>query len=166
MFTITCLRATAKTFHYSIYFLTHDFFYNTQSYVEQPPPSLPKSALCYEEEGTCQIWRRGDMSDMKERGHVRYEGEGTCQIWRRGDMSDMKKRGHIRYEEEGTCQIWRRGNMSDMKKRGHVRYEEEGTCQIWRRGTWNMSRLMTKSTKWSVRPEKTQISLGIHPIWY
>ena len=28
-----------------------------------------------------------------------------------------------------------------------------------------MSRLMTKSTKWHVRPAKTQISLGIHPVW-
>ena len=28
-----------------------------------------------------------------------------------------------------------------------------------------MSRLMTKPTKWSVRPAKTQISLGICPVW-
>ena len=27
-----------------------------------------------------------------------------------------------------------------------------------------MSRLMTKPTKWHVRPVKTQISLGIHPV--
>ena len=30
----------------------------------------------------------------------------------------------------------------------------------------NMSHLMTKQTKWSVRPVKTQISLGIRPVWY
>ena len=29
----------------------------------------------------------------------------------------------------------------------------------------NLSRLMTKSTKWHVRPMKTQISLGIRPVW-
>ena len=29
----------------------------------------------------------------------------------------------------------------------------------------HMSHLMTKPTKWHVRPAKTQISLGIHPIW-
>ena len=29
----------------------------------------------------------------------------------------------------------------------------------------NMSRLMTKPTKWHVRPVKTQISLGIRPVW-
>ena len=29
----------------------------------------------------------------------------------------------------------------------------------------NMSRLMTKRTKWHVRPAKTQISLGIRPVW-
>ena len=28
-----------------------------------------------------------------------------------------------------------------------------------------MSRLMTKPTKWSVRPSKTQISMGIRPVW-
>ena len=28
-----------------------------------------------------------------------------------------------------------------------------------------MSRLMTKPTKWHVRPAKTLISLGIHPVW-
>ena len=28
----------------------------------------------------------------------------------------------------------------------------------------HMSRLMTKPTKWHVRPAKTQISLGIHPV--
>ena len=29
----------------------------------------------------------------------------------------------------------------------------------------NLSRLMTKPTKWHVRPEKTQISLGICQVW-
>ena len=29
----------------------------------------------------------------------------------------------------------------------------------------NLSRLMTKPTKWHVRPAKTQISLGIRPVW-
>ena len=28
-----------------------------------------------------------------------------------------------------------------------------------------MSRLMTKPTKWHVRPAKTQVSLGIRPVW-
>ena len=28
-----------------------------------------------------------------------------------------------------------------------------------------MSRLMTKPTKWYVLPAKTQINLGIHPLW-
>ena len=28
-----------------------------------------------------------------------------------------------------------------------------------------MSRIVTKPTKWHVRPAKTQISLGIHPVW-
>ena len=29
----------------------------------------------------------------------------------------------------------------------------------------NLSRLVTKPTKWHVRPAKTQISLGISPVW-
>ena len=33
----------------------------------------------------------------------------------------------------------------------------------WRRN--HMSRLLTKPTKWHVRPAKTQISLGIRPVW-
>ena len=31
--------------------------------------------------------------------------------------------------------------------------------------TIKLSRLVTKPAKWSVRPAKTQISLGIHPVW-
>ena len=30
---------------------------------------------------------------------------------------------------------------------------------------WKLSHSMTKPTKWSVRPAKTQISLGIRPVW-
>ena len=30
---------------------------------------------------------------------------------------------------------------------------------------WYLSCLMTKPTKWSVRPAKTRISLGIRPVW-
>ena len=30
---------------------------------------------------------------------------------------------------------------------------------------WQISRLMAKPTKWSLRPAKTQISLGIRPVW-
>ena len=29
----------------------------------------------------------------------------------------------------------------------------------------DMSRIVTKPTKWHVRPAKTQISLGIRPVW-
>ena len=41
------------------------------------------------------------------------------------------------------------------------------TCMFWPKH-WNrniMSRLMTKPTKWYVRPAKTQISLSIRPVW-
>ena len=35
----------------------------------------------------------------------------------------------------------------------------------WNEHPYYLSRLMTKPTKWHVRPLKTQISLGIHPVW-
>ena len=41
----------------------------------------------------------------------------------------------------------------------------EGTIRIYCQSKKNkMSRLMTKPTKW-LRPAKTQISLGICPVW-
>ena len=36
---------------------------------------------------------------------------------------------------------------------------------MWRVSPPQMSRLMTKPTKWHVRPAKTQISLGIRQVW-
>ena len=39
------------------------------------------------------------------------------------------------------------------------------TVCLWHRVLRQMSRLMTKPTKWHVRPAKTQISLGIRPVW-
>ena len=37
--------------------------------------------------------------------------------------------------------------------------------ECWICKGWNLSPLMTKPTKWHVRPVKTQISLGICPVW-
>ena len=34
-----------------------------------------------------------------------------------------------------------------------------------KKATYKLSRIATKPTKWHVRPAKTQISLGIRPIW-
>ena len=36
---------------------------------------------------------------------------------------------------------------------------------FWRLSKLKMSRLITKPAKWHVRPAKTQISLGIRPVW-
>ena len=36
---------------------------------------------------------------------------------------------------------------------------------VWWTRVYKMSRRMTKQTKWPVRPAKTQISLGIRPVW-
>ena len=53
-----------------------------------------------------------------------------------------------------TCSI---PDLSDR-----LRAYETSTIS-WTR--FNMSRLMTKPTKWHVRPAKTQIRLGINPVW-
>ena len=37
--------------------------------------------------------------------------------------------------------------------------------QFWNRHQSNLSRLMTNPTKWLSGPTKTQISLGIRPVW-
>ena len=42
---------------------------------------------------------------------------------------------------------------------------EEYTAVSYKHRRNEMSRLMTKPTKWPVHPVKTQISLGIHPVW-
>ena len=40
----------------------------------------------------------------------------------------------------------------------------ESTKMVGIQDIVNLSRFMTKPTKWHVRPAKTQISLGIHPV--
>ena len=45
----------------------------------------------------------------------------------------------------------------------HMYYEF--IANVWLTDTKQLSRLMTKPTKWHVRPAKTQISLGIRPVW-
>ena len=49
-----------------------------------------------------------------------------------------------------------------------IKYKDDGTylylCHAQFYFQTQMSRFMTKSTKWHVRPAKTQISLGIRPV--
>ena len=59
---------------------------------------------------------------------------------------------------------------SVMTKSAHAIYEQQrhrsacasSQCE---QCLCDLSQLMTKPTKWYVRPAKTQISLSIHPIW-
>ena len=59
-------------------------------------------------------------------------------------------------------------NPSHIK---HYHLASREKCRCWFRVLVNralyghMSRLVTKPTKWHVRPAKTQISLGIHSVW-
>ena len=70
-----------------------------------------------------------------------------------------------------VCGFWWRWRQRRHNNIG-CGYSLESPCQgdsdeysqpmlLWR----NMSCLTTKPTKWHVRPAKTQISLGIRPVW-
>ena len=48
------------------------------------------------------------------------------------------------------------------KKKKHLSTE---TVKQWWKASIEMSRLMTKQTKWHARPAKAQMSLGIRPVW-
>ena len=48
---------------------------------------------------------------------------------------------------------------------GAIPIWEKSQSPLIPRPTWEMSRLVTKPTKWHVRPAKTQITLGIFPVW-
>ena len=55
--------------------------------------------------------------------------------------------------------LWSCGNFEKCKKSNNF---------LLQPSQWhlqNMSRFVTKPTKWRVCPAKTQISLGIHPVW-
>ena len=58
-----------------------------------------------------------------------------------------------------TANIWTLDNMCEISD--PLSYTIEWLHVL----KWNMSHLMTKPTKWHVRPAKTQISLGIRPVW-
>ena len=57
--------------------------------------------------------------------------------------------------------------QNHSKKDGQVKrdFSESGTGTNTVHRLYDMSRLVTKSTKSHMRPAKTQISLGIRPVW-
>ena len=63
------------------------------------------------------------------------------------------------------------GNLPDVRWHSHPLVHgsraDASTCSVcwWQRQHHHLSRLMTKPTKWHVRQAKTQISLGIRPVW-
>ena len=61
------------------------------------------------------------------------------------------------YHEDSTCTLTiprlRQCQMSDCTPKATMHQMQQ------------LSRRMTKQTKWLVRPTKAQISLGIHPVW-
>ena len=55
---------------------------------------------------------------------------------------------------------------ADLGLHGQKTYEYYGNAPVMLVHTEDkLSRLMTKPTKWHMRPAKTQISLGICPVW-
>ena len=53
----------------------------------------------------------------------------------------------------------------DLFSMGSISFHSTLHCSCQWSGSVEMNRLMTKPTKWHVRPAKTQISLGIRPVW-
>ena len=71
-------------------------------------------------------------------------------------------------------EVWSESNNWFMRLRECLSRRHDESWTSPRETTWpsiskiwlsQMSRLMTKPTKWSVHPAKTQISLGVHPVW-
>ena len=67
------------------------------------------------------------------------------------------------YWSSGWLRFWERIPYESKDSPGWISYciEYEKLCDF----ILSMSCLLTKPTKWHVRPAKTQISLGIRPVW-
>ena len=52
-----------------------------------------------------------------------------------------------------------------QKAHFHIWITRMGSCIFKEYKNNKLNQRMTKPTKWHVRPAKTQISLGIHPVW-
>ena len=78
--------------------------------------------------------------------------------WRHSSLRNTEK-----------CQNTKRSIFSKIQKRFHVDFWQSLQITAPAKWSWHLSRLMTKPTKWHVRPAKTQISLGrclgICPVW-
>ena len=61
------------------------------------------------------------------------------------------------------CPVWKCNTKPLTQKSSWM--NDSCICQTNKRITQQMSRRMTKQTKWPVRPAKTSISLGIRPVW-
>ena len=59
---------------------------------------------------------------------------------------------NFNYRVMSIVHLWRLNYMEEIKR-------------FYGRYSWYLSHLMTKPTKWHVHPAKTQISLGIRPVW-
>ena len=68
-------------------------------------------------------------------------------------------------------QLKRQNHVMQKDEKGHVKIktkenEKEKRCDMTHRiELYKMNCSITKPTKWHLRPAKTQISLGIHPVW-
>ena len=78
-------------------------------------------------------------------------------------LASLCKKGsyHIGLGEQFRQSIWCSLTHRELEGFG----KEPHTWLYWGAGHAHLSHLMTKPTKWHVCPAKTQISLGICPVW-
>ena len=88
----------------------------------------------------CSAWNKRQTEKLTV---VQYSCIGWVSLWCLAFLPEKK-------------QFW---HMSKLKHRKQRYLKQNGGKKM------NLSHLVTKLTKWHVRPAKTQISLGICPIW-
>ena len=82
---------------------------------------------------------------------------------------------HVRFQKAGRrlrvlrswcweTSYWGESHHAGNQERGATMSDMSEGVLLWSISL-NMSSLMAKPTKWHVRPAKTQISLGIRPVW-
>ena len=77
-------------------------------------------------------------------------------------------------DQSSLCALWLANlqvpNASSCRQGRLIRLSESSLayrsfCLYCAQAQIKVSCIMTKPTKWHVRPAKTQISLGVHPVW-
>ena len=106
--------------------------------------------------------------DTSVRQHYKSEHWAPVASRHRRDMAEklLKATLNPNKQQHGTCKQICKANMSQPMWKEYLPVSSVHSCQSlhsWH--THYMSHVMRKPTKWHVLPAKTQISLGIRPVW-